>query len=72
VGDGPVRAKRAEAALAGRPADAAAVAKAQAALAKDLDPPADMHGSSAFKMQLCRTLLARALARIAPAAKEAA
>jgi carbon-monoxide dehydrogenase medium subunit len=72
VGEGPVRAARAEAALARRAADAATIAEAQAALAEDLDPPADMHGSSAFKMQLCRTILARALARIAPAAKEAA
>jgi aerobic carbon-monoxide dehydrogenase medium subunit len=62
VGDGPVRSPAAEEALAGKPPGAAVVAAAQAALANDLDPPADMHGSSAMKLQLCRTLVARALA----------
>jgi aerobic carbon-monoxide dehydrogenase medium subunit len=74
VGDGPVRAPKAEAALAGKPPGAAAIAAAQAALARDLDPPADMHGTSAMKLQLCRTLLARVLAPAgtAPASKVAA
>jgi aerobic carbon-monoxide dehydrogenase medium subunit len=69
VGDGPVRAPKAEATLAGKSIGEATVAAAQAELAKDLDPPADMHGSPAMKLQLCRTLLARALA---PARKAAA
>ncbi|MGL4240478.1 MAG: FAD binding domain-containing protein [Beijerinckiaceae bacterium] len=72
VGDGPARAATAEAALAGNSIDPAAIAAAQAALSKDLDPPADMHGSSAFKLQLCRTLLSRLLPRALPDAKEAA
>jgi aerobic carbon-monoxide dehydrogenase medium subunit len=69
VGDGPVRAPLAEVALMGNPLGEATLAAAQAALAKDLDPPADMHGSPAMKLQLCRTLVARALA---PARKAAA
>jgi aerobic carbon-monoxide dehydrogenase medium subunit len=69
VGDGPVRAPQAEVALMGNPLGEATLAAAQAALAKDLDPPADMHGSPAMKLQLCRTLVARALA---PARKAAA
>jgi carbon-monoxide dehydrogenase medium subunit len=72
VDDGPVRAPKAEAALAGKPLGDATVAAAQAVLAKDLDPPPDMHGTSAMKLQLCRTLLARALAPFSPARKAAA
>jgi aerobic carbon-monoxide dehydrogenase medium subunit len=69
VGDGPVRAPTAEAELADKPLGEAAIAAAKTALAKDLDPPADMHGSTDMKMQLCRSLLARVLA---PARKAAA
>jgi aerobic carbon-monoxide dehydrogenase medium subunit len=72
VGDGPVRARAAEAALSGGPMNAARVAAAQAALSTDLDPPADMHGSSAMKLQLCRTLVGRAAERLSPQRKAAA
>jgi aerobic carbon-monoxide dehydrogenase medium subunit len=72
VGDGPIRAVYAERAISGQTVSAASTAAAQAALSKDLDPPADVHGSPALKMQLCRTLVARALGRSAPAAKDAA
>jgi aerobic carbon-monoxide dehydrogenase medium subunit len=61
VGDGPIRAATAEKAMDGAPLTPASIATAQAALSKDLTPPPDMHGSSAMKMQLCRTLVARAL-----------
>jgi aerobic carbon-monoxide dehydrogenase medium subunit len=61
VGDGPVRAVYAEKAIDGTPLTSASISSAQAALSTDLDPPPDMHGSSAMKMQLCRTLVARAL-----------
>jgi carbon-monoxide dehydrogenase medium subunit len=61
VGNGPVLARRAVAALEGRALDAAAIAAAQAALAEDLDPPADLHGPPAMKLQLARVLTARAL-----------
>jgi carbon-monoxide dehydrogenase medium subunit len=72
VGSGPVVAKGAMAALACRAPEAACIASAQAALAGDLDPPADMHGGPELKRHLSRVLLARVLAPFAPAALEAA
>jgi carbon-monoxide dehydrogenase medium subunit len=63
VGNGPVAAAGAAAALAGRPLDAAAVAAAQAALDHDLDPPADLHGPPEMKRHLARVLTRRALSR---------
>lgn len=72
VGDGPVRAMRAEAALAGKALSSASIAAARAALAEDLDPPADMHGSPAMKLQLCGTLLERTLTPFTSARKAAA
>ncbi|MFN3614840.1 MAG: xanthine dehydrogenase family protein subunit M, partial [Rubrimonas sp.] len=62
VGDRPVRARAAERALAAGDPDAAA-----AALDEDLDPPADLQGSGAFKRQLARTLLRRAAAEMTEA-----
>lgn len=67
VGSGPVPARRAGAALDGRVLDAAAIAAAQAALADDLDPPADMHGPPAMKHHLARVLTQRALSSFLPA-----
>lgn len=61
VGSGPVLAARAGAALDGRVLDSAAIAAAQAALAEDLDPPADMHGPPEMKRHLARVLTHRAL-----------
>jgi carbon-monoxide dehydrogenase medium subunit len=72
VGSGPVLAARAGAALDGRVLDAAAIAAAQAALAHDLDPPADMHGPPEMKRHLSRVLTQRALSRFLPAAEIAA
>jgi carbon-monoxide dehydrogenase medium subunit len=54
VGATPVRARRAEAALAGGDVDAAV-----AALADDLDPPDDVQASSAVKRHLAGVLLRR-------------
>ncbi len=65
VGEGPVTAKAAMAAIADKPATAETIAAAQAALAADLDPPADQHGGPEMKRHLARVLLARALQRIA-------
>jgi carbon-monoxide dehydrogenase medium subunit len=65
IGETPVMAGGAMAALAGKPVTAEAISAAQAALATDLDPPADLHGGPAFKRHLCGVLLARALKRIA-------
>lgn len=72
VGDGPVLAARANAALAGRALDPGAIAAAQAALDADLDPPADLHGPPAMKRHLCRVLLGRALQSFTPATEQAA
>jgi carbon-monoxide dehydrogenase medium subunit len=65
VGDRPVSAERANGAIAGRSVSAETIAAAQAALDRDLDPPADLHGSPEMKRHLARVLLARALRRIA-------
>ena len=65
VGDRPVIAERAMAAVAGKIVTPETIAAAQAALDADLDPPADQHGSPQMKRHLARVLLARALRRIA-------
>jgi carbon-monoxide dehydrogenase medium subunit len=67
VGTRPVRARSAEAALAGRRADADALAAAGRALDRDLDPPGDVHGSPALRRHLARVLLARVVGRLAEA-----
>jgi carbon-monoxide dehydrogenase medium subunit len=72
VGNGPVPAARAAAALDGRTLGAEAIAAAQAALADDLDPPSDLHGPPEMKRHLARVLTARALSRFLPAREIAA
>ena len=67
VGTRPVRARRAEAALAGRHADAEALAAAGRALDGDLDPPGDVHGSPALRLHLARVLLSRVVGRLVEA-----
>ncbi|HEX6082588.1 MAG TPA: xanthine dehydrogenase family protein subunit M [Methylomirabilota bacterium] len=67
VGTRPVRARGAEAALAGRPADEATLAAAGRALDADLDPPGDVHGSPALRRHLARVLLGRVLRGMAEA-----
>jgi carbon-monoxide dehydrogenase medium subunit len=67
VGTRPVRARRAEAALAGGRADAEALAAAGRALDGDLDPPGDVHGSPALRRHLARVLLARVVGRLVQA-----
>ena len=67
VGTRPVRARRAEAALAGRRADADAFAEAGRALDGDLDPPGDVHGSPALRRHLARVLLSRVVGRLVEA-----
>ena len=59
IGATPVRARTAEALLMGRSLTREAVAAAQAALAAELDPPADTQASSAARLQMARVLLAR-------------
>jgi len=65
VGAGPVLAREAAAALCAGALDAARLQAAQAALAQDLDPPPDLHGSARTKLHLARVLLGRVIARMA-------
>ena len=64
VGEVPILAHGAMAALAGKPADAATIAAAQAALAQELEPPADLNGGADMKRHLAQVLLARAVQRL--------
>src|SRR5262245_25546296 len=64
VGEAPVAAKSALAALTGRPLTGEAIARAEMALDTDLNPPADQHASSEMRRHLARVLLARALRRL--------
>lgn len=62
VGDGPVCAKTAEETLVGSPPTADVIREAaEAAAVRDIDPPADIHASAAYRRQLVRVLTARAL-----------
>lgn len=65
AGGAPVLARTAAAALEGKRHGPDAVAAAQAALDRDLDPPADLYNSSATKLHLARVLTGRALAALA-------
>ncbi len=65
VGEAPVIATAAMAALAGKPAMPETIALAQAALDADLDPPEDQHGGPDMKRHLARVLLSRAVQRLA-------
>ena len=67
VGDGPVLAHGAMAALEGKAVSAAQLAAARAALAQDLDPPGDQHGGPAMKRHLAGVVLQRAIGRIGAA-----
>ncbi len=67
VGAAPVRARGAEHALAGRRADTDAIAAARRALAGELDPPGDVHGSPALRRHLAGVLLSRVLTQLAEA-----
>lgn len=72
VGDAPVLASGANAALEGKPVTAAAIAAAKAALARDLDPAPDQHGGPEMKRHLAGVVLERALARLTGAHVEKA
>jgi carbon-monoxide dehydrogenase medium subunit len=64
VGDGPVLAAEAGKTLAGqRPSDELLRAAADAAATRDVDPPSDIHASSAFRRRLVAVLTRRALER---------
>ncbi len=64
VGLTPVRATRAEAALAGRRPDTRVLLEAARALDADLDPPTDVHASAALRRHLAHVLLSRVLTRL--------
>ncbi|MDR6953371.1 carbon-monoxide dehydrogenase medium subunit [Ancylobacter sp. 3268] len=72
VGPTPMRARAAETALAGARLDADAIARAQAALAQDLDPPEDSEVPPAMRLHLSRVLLGRLLGRLRGQIAEAA
>jgi xanthine dehydrogenase small subunit len=57
----PARARHAERALVGRPWNAASVAEAQAALARDFTPIDDARASAAYRMRVAGNLLERCL-----------
>lgn len=65
LGDRPLRARGAEAALQGGPLDATRIAAAEAALRAELAPFADLTHSAAAKTQMAATLMRRAVARLA-------
>ena len=65
VGQMPVLARGAMAAMEGKRAVANAIAAATQALARDLDPGPDLYSSAATKMHLARALTGRALAALA-------
>lgn len=68
VGDRPTLSKAGSDALRDRPLDAAAIAEAAEATAETLDPPGDIHASSAYRRHLVRVLTRRALERVHRAA----
>ncbi len=72
VGDGPVVSAGAAAAVVGTGLSTAAFAAAGAAARAEVDPPSDIHASSAFRRQLVEVLTRRALATAAGRAGRAA
>jgi carbon-monoxide dehydrogenase medium subunit len=63
VGDGPVLAAQAAALLVGQAPSDELLRAAAAAVARDIDPPSDIHASAAYRRHLAAVLTRRALAR---------
>lgn len=64
VGEGPVAARQAVALLQGQQLTPALIAEAADVAANlDIDPPADIHASAAYRRQLARTLVRRTLTK---------
>lgn len=63
VGEGPVLAAVAAALLVGQQPTAEAISAAAETVNSELDPPADIHASAAYRRQLARVLTRRALTR---------
>jgi aerobic carbon-monoxide dehydrogenase medium subunit len=72
VSDVPVRAIEAEAILVGAEPTDEAIATAADEAAKSLSPPADLHGSSAYRRHIAAVLMSRTLTVAAQRAREAA
>lgn len=64
MGDTPVLAASAAAALVGRAPDEAAIAAARAVLSQDLSPRGDLHGSAPSKLHWAGVLLARSIRQL--------
>ncbi|HXY70120.1 MAG TPA: FAD binding domain-containing protein [Gemmatimonadales bacterium] len=62
VGPTPLRARRAEALLVGKPFDRAAAEAAAARAAEEAKPVTDVRGTAAYRREMSRVLVARALA----------
>jgi CO/xanthine dehydrogenase FAD-binding subunit len=71
AGPRPLRAREAEAALAGRAVDEAAAADAAAVAVRDLHPTGDIHGSSDYRRGLVQAMVRRALLLAAERAEKA-
>ena len=61
AGATPLRARAAEAALAGQPATADAVSSAAERAADDTAPPSDLNGDADYRRHLARVLTRRAV-----------
>ncbi|AEA24764.1 Carbon-monoxide dehydrogenase (acceptor) [Pseudonocardia dioxanivorans CB1190] len=67
----PVRATKAEAALAGRTVDDSILDEAADAAVADLSPSSDLHGSAAYRKHVAGVLIRKAVAAAAARAREA-
>jgi carbon-monoxide dehydrogenase medium subunit len=71
VGEGPVLAAGAAAALQGHAPSADAIRAAASVASSEIDPPGDIHASSAYRRELVNVLLRRVLPRAFQRAREA-
>lgn len=70
VGIAPVRASKAEAALAGRTVDDSVLEEAAQAAVADLSPSSDLHGSAAYRKHVAGVLIRKTVATAAARARE--
>jgi carbon-monoxide dehydrogenase medium subunit len=71
VGDRPVRAREAEARLAGEPLTSAVLAEAAEAVRRAIDPGSDIHATAAYRRHVAGVFAERAIRLAAARAKEA-
>src|SRR5262249_47924699 len=72
VGDGPVRAREAEALLAGQPLTPPLVAEAAAAGRQAMDPGGDIHATAEYRRHVAGVLVGRAITAAVARAREGA